>query len=69
MQQRLFRLALEAIVIQAFYEPAEGWRLRVITHRQGEPWTDADETLYFRLSSSELADVLAAEALHQLGGS
>lgn len=65
-QEPLFRLALEALVITAFYEPAEGWRLRVLAHRQGEPWSDGAETLYFRLTTSELADVIACEALSQL---
>lgn len=68
-QERLFRLALEAIVITAVFDPPSGWRLKVLAHRQGEPWADADESLYWGLSSAELADVIAAEAAHRLGAS
>jgi len=67
-EQRLFRLALEALVVNCFYEPSEGWRANVIAHRQGEPWSDAEESMYFRLSSAELMDVICEEVSRRLAG-
>lgn len=68
-QTRLFQLAPEILTLQAIYTPGQGWQLTVRMRRQGEPWTDAYDARYSRLTSSELADVISVEALTQLGGS
>jgi len=60
-EQRLFRLAPEAVIISAYYEPAEGWRLRAVVRRQDESWSEAGESLYWRMTSQELVDVICEE--------
>lgn len=58
-QQRLFRLAVEALVMNATYEPGQGWSLRCAERRQGEPWADECWTEYAGLTTSELLQVLS----------
>lgn len=65
---RLFKLAVEALVVTAVFEPGEGWRVTVASRRQGEAWADARKVRYDRLSSAELEDVLALEIPDAIAG-
>lgn len=65
-QQRLFALAPEILIYQAIHVPGQGWQLTVRMRRQSEPWSDAYDARYNFLTSSELAEVIASEALSQL---
>jgi len=65
-QERLFRLALEALVIRASYRAGAGWELTVRARRQDESWAECPERLYTRLTSPELADVLCSEVVRAL---
>lgn len=60
-QLHLFNLAPEVLSLQAVYELGEGWRLRVVMRRQGQPWEAAHTADYSSLTTSELADVLLCE--------
>lgn len=60
-QERLFRLAPEAVLLQCFFEPPSGWRLAVRMHRQGDPWTDGYASQYSGLTTAELVDVVCCE--------
>lgn len=60
-QTRLFRLALDAVAIDAHYEPAEGWSLNVRARRGDETWQEGHHSTYRPLTSSELVDVIVAE--------
>jgi len=66
MQERLFRLAVDAVTIQANHDAGEGWRLVVITKRQDEQWADAVRSEYSRLSTEELLDVIDSELAGRL---
>lgn len=66
-QERLFRLAVEAVVVQAHFVPGEGWRLHITTRRGDEEWSDAVARWYDRLTTPELADVLEADLRSELG--
>ena len=65
-QQRLFVLALEAIALTAYHEPAHGWRLVIQSRRQGDEWQDSDRATYSHLTTDELADVVCAEVARRL---
>jgi hypothetical protein len=60
-QQRLFRLAPEAMFVTANYVPGEGWRLTASMRRQDEPWSSAYRVTYSHLTSPELSDVILSE--------
>lgn len=60
-QQRLFRLALDAVAIDAHYEPPNGWSLNVRARRGDESWQEGHHATYRPLTSSELVDVIVAE--------
>jgi hypothetical protein len=66
-QGRLFRLAPEALAINAYYEGPRGWTLTIRMRRQGELWTDSLSEQYSGLSTSELADVIDASTCKALG--
>jgi hypothetical protein len=66
IEQRLFRLAYEAIALTANYRPGEGWRLTVTARRQDESWSEAQQVVYDRLTTDELADVICVEASDRL---
>ena len=66
IEQRLFRLAYEAISLSAVYVPGEGWRLTVVARRADEPWTEAHRATYSHLMTDELADVICCEAADRL---
>ncbi len=61
IENRLFRLAVEDIALNAHCEPGQGWSLRVAKRRQGEPWGDTPWEEYSKLSNAELLDVVLAE--------
>lgn len=65
-QQRLFRIAPDAISFTARYE-FPGWDLTVSCHVPGEPSEDAYRSHYRTLSTAELFDVIDAEAAKVLG--
>lgn len=65
-QEPLFVGAPTALVLSAIYEVPDGWRLRVAMRRDGEQWADAQEALYWHLTTSELVDVLLEEVPAQL---
>lgn len=60
-QERLFRLALEAVHVQMQFEVARGWKLVVGARRGDEEWPDAERREYTHLSTPELVDVLECE--------
>ena len=66
-QERLFRLAVEAMHLQCTFEGSSGWRLNVAYRRQDESWPDAYRVCYSHLSSTELADALGEELTRALG--
>lgn len=65
-QQRLFRLAPDAITFTARFEHP-GWTLNVHVHVPGEEAADAYHATYELLSTSELFDVIDVEAAKVLG--
>jgi hypothetical protein len=65
-QEKLFRLAYEAIALNAHYCHGEGWRLVVTARRQDETWDEAHQATYDRLTTDELADVICVEASDRL---
>lgn len=66
-QERLFRLAVEAMHLHVTFVPGDGWHFTVTYRRQGESWSDAYRVDYDRLSTSELADLLGEEVGGALG--
>lgn len=66
MQQRLFVGAPVILSLIAVYVVPSGWSLTVRCRLDGEPWCDAEERHYHGLTSEELADVMAIEALDRL---
>ena len=67
VQGRMFRLAIDALDISAFYEHRIGWHLSIRMRRGDESWGDVQPELYDRLSTDELADVIATSVAEQLG--
>lgn len=66
-QERLFRLAMEAITFQAHYRPGEGWTVRVRARRGDETWEQSREGVYSHLNAAELATAVACELETALG--
>lgn len=67
-EQRLFRLAVEAITVNAHYEMGQGWRVIICTRRGDETWQEAVQEAYCCLRTDELEDVIAASLSVALGG-
>lgn len=59
-QLRMFRLAPEALTINAHHVGGEGWSLKVQMRRGDETWQDAYTEQYTHLTTAELVDVLDA---------
>lgn len=66
-QPRLFRLAPEAVVVQAHFVAGEGWQALVRVRRGDEEWDTAHQEHYSFLSTTELVDVLLADLCAALG--
>jgi len=66
-QQRLFRLAVEAIAVNAHRGPDGSWQLVIRTRRGDELWADVDGDTYDHLSTTELADVVSIVLAGELG--
>lgn len=64
--ERLFRLAHEAVAVTATYVWARGWTLRIGARRQGESWDTSWHEDYELLTTEELLQVLEAELSAQL---
>ena len=60
-QERLFRLPVEVLQVQAVYIAREGWQLRVQARRVGDEWSSATAQLYSHLTHDELLDVVVAD--------
>lgn len=60
-QERLFRLAVEALNVSAVHEWNRGWRVTIGARRQDEEWSDAGRRTYTYLTTEELFDVIVAE--------
>lgn len=60
-QDRLFRLAVEALAMTARYVPREGWTVSLRARRGDETWDEGERHDYTHLTSPELVDVLDAE--------
>lgn len=65
-EPRLFRLAPEAMHLQATFVAGQGWHLSIAMRRGDESWTDAYKATYSHLSTPELADTICSEVEHQL---
>lgn len=65
-EQRLFRLAHEAVSITAAYVGGQGWSVTVRLRRGDESWSDAYSAQYSHLSTSEMVDVIECELLQLL---
>jgi len=61
-EARLFRLALEAIHLQATFIAGQGWHLSVGARRGDESWQEAYRANYSHLSTDELLQVIVEEA-------
>ena len=66
-QTRLFRLAPEAVTIQAHFVGGEGWELLIRVRRGDETWDDSHQEHYSFLTTTELVDVLTADLAGALG--
>lgn len=66
-EPRLFRLATEAMHLQASFVGGKGWHLTVVSRRQGEQWSESEQAIYSHLSTAELADVICSELQARLG--
>lgn len=66
-QQRLFRLAPEAMHIQATFVAGAGWHLTFVCRRQDEQWPEALRDTYDSLATPELLDVITEAVANQLG--
>lgn len=60
IQERLFRLAPEAMHLQATYVHGEGWRVAAGLRRQDESWDEVERVVYDHLTTPELVDVICA---------
>jgi len=63
LQEPLFHSPAEVLHFGCSREKDGSWSLRVTMRREGQRWDDAYRADYERLSSAELADVIALEAL------
>lgn len=61
------RTMAEGISLTMYHEERRGWVLYTHAARPGEYGAIVDRTKYEGLTSSELADVIAATLAHQLG--
>ena len=61
-EQRLFRLAPEAVIASAHYVHGHGWLFVFKLRRGDESWEEAEEVRYSDLTTEELADVICATA-------
>jgi hypothetical protein len=66
-QERLFRLAPEAVAVNGYYVHREGWTLVVAVRRGDEDWSRAHRERYDRLSTDELLQVLDSDLTAALG--
>lgn len=66
-QERLFRLAVEAVNVHARFEPGVGWLCTVGYRRQDERWDSAYRASYAALATPELLEVICAEMEKALG--
>ena len=66
IEQRLFRLAPEAIVSTAVFDPGDGWRVTVTMRRQDEDWDTAATRRFDHLTTTELVAVLSDTAEYLL---
>jgi len=60
-QERLFRLALDALNVHAYHMGQQGWRVTIGGRRGDEEWADARTRVYEFLSTPELFDVIVVE--------
>lgn len=67
IQDRLFRLAPEAMHLQATFVAGRGWHLSFVCRRQDEQWPEALRDTYDSLSTPELMDVVIEVLANQLG--
>jgi len=67
LQPKLFRLAPEAVCVNAVFVPREGWSCTVRVRRGDEDWPEAHNEAYSHLGTSELLDVLVADLTLALG--
>lgn len=58
---RLFRLAPEAMHLQATYVHGQGWHLTFGMRRQDEQWSGSYRCTYTHLTTDELVDVIGEE--------
>lgn len=66
-QERLFRLAVEAMSINAHRDPMGRWAVTIRARRGDEEWLAGLWETYELLSSTELADVIEAVLERVLG--
>jgi hypothetical protein len=66
-QQRLYRLAIEAVTWNAHRDHWGRWAVSLRARRQDEGWGDGEWRVYDGLTSAELADVQGAELERLLG--
>lgn len=67
MQDRLFTLAPEVLVINANFVGGDGWSVNIGMRRQGDPWATSHRVTYSHLTATELADVIEVESHRLLG--
>ena len=65
-QGRMFRLAHEAVVVQAHFRRGEGWHVVVQMRRGDETWEQARSGVYSHLSTVELVTAIESELEHGL---
>jgi len=66
-QERMFRLAVDALSVSARYHGGHGWEVVIQVRRGEEKWEDAEKRAYDHLSTPELADVLCSDVCRALG--
>ena len=64
---RLFRLAPEAMHLNATYVAGSGWHVTLGMRRQDEQWAGAYRATYTHLTTEELMDVICEECSQMLG--
>lgn len=67
MQERMFRLAVDSIDLNANHRGADGWQLRIGVRRGDESWHDVSFDVYDHLDTPELYDVIATQIAVALG--
>jgi hypothetical protein len=65
-QDRLFRLAPEALTLHAHYVGGSGWQLRVAVRAQGDQWSDEAWVHYDHLTTQELLDTIEGDLSSRL---